>query len=151
MPTVIGSPTRSRTAERNRAAICTGVPDTRQQAGDVEERLVDAQRLDDRAWCRRNTSNTASLASEYADIRGGTTMACGHSCARLAAAHRGAHAVGLGLVAGGEHDAAADDHRPSAQRGIVALLDRRVERIEISVQDARRTAGHEHMFASRSD
>src|ERR1700704_4451217 len=26
-----------------------------------------------------NTSNTASLAWEYADIRGGTTIACGHS------------------------------------------------------------------------
>ena len=29
MPTVIGSPTRSRTSVRSRAAICTGVPDTR--------------------------------------------------------------------------------------------------------------------------
>jgi hypothetical protein len=26
-----------------------------------------------------NTRNTALLASEYADIRGGTTTACGHS------------------------------------------------------------------------
>ena len=26
-----------------------------------------------------NTSNTASLAWEYADIRGGTTIACGHN------------------------------------------------------------------------
>ena len=27
----------------------------------------------------RNTSNTALLAAEYADILGGTTTACGHS------------------------------------------------------------------------
>ena len=26
------------------------------------------------------TANTALLAAEYADIRGGTTTACGHSC-----------------------------------------------------------------------
>ena len=105
------------------------------------------------------TSNTASLACEYADIRGGTTMACGHSCAGLASAHRGAHAVGLGFVARGEHDAAADDHRPSAQRRVVTLLDGCVERIEVSVQDGRRgerprdetLARHEHMFAPGSD
>src|SRR5207248_711222 len=70
MPTVIGSPTRSRTCARNLEAISTGVPDTR--------------------------------------------------------------------------------HRPDPQRRVVALFDRRVERIEVSVQDVRRTR-HEHMFASSAD
>ena len=37
-----------------------------------------------------------------------------------------------------------------AQPRVVALLDRRVERVEVGVQD-RRGAGHEHMFAYRSD
>ena len=54
-----------------------------------------------------------------------------------AAAHRGADAARLRLVAGGQHDAAADDHRPPAQARIVTLLDRRVERVEVGVQDRR--------------
>ena len=65
---------------------------------------------------------------------------------RLRAAHRRADAVRLRLVARGEHDAPADDHRPAAQARIVALLDRREERVEIGVED-RRLAVHEHMFA----
>ena len=56
---------------------------------------------------------------------------------RLAAAHRGLDAVRLRLVAGREHDAAADDHGPPAQPRIVALLDRREERIEVGVEDGR--------------
>ena len=66
--------------------------------------------------------------------------------AGLAAAHGGLHAVPLGLVAGGEHDPTTDDHRPAAQRRIVSLLDRRVERVEIGMED-RRLRSHEHMFA----
>ncbi len=57
--------------------------------------------------------------------------------ARLRAAHRRAHAVRLRLVARGEHDARPDDHRPAAQPRVVALLDRRVERVEVGVQDRR--------------
>ena len=70
-------------------------------------------------------------------MRGGTTIACGQSRRACAAAHRGAHAERLRLVAGGEHDAAADDHRPAAQPRVVALLDRRVERVEVGVEDRR--------------
>ena len=43
----------------------------------------------------------------------------------------------LRLVAGREHDPAADDHRPAAQARVVSLLDRRVERVEVGVQDRR--------------
>ena len=98
----------------------------------------------------RKTSKTALLAAEYADMRGGTTTACGHSARAWSSAHRRAHAERLGLVAGGEHDAHADQHRPAAQRGVVALLDRRVERVEIGVQDALTPASIlEHMFEQR--
>ena len=97
----------------------------------------------------RNTSKTARLAAVYASIRGGTTTASGHSRARQAPAHRRAHPVRLRLVARGEHDPAADDHRPPAQPRVVALLDRGVERVEIGVQDRRRL-GHEHMFEQSS-
>ena len=47
-PTVIGSPTRSSTRRRSRAAISTGVPAIRSHPADVEERLVDRQPLDER-------------------------------------------------------------------------------------------------------
>ena len=50
--------------------------------------------------------------------------------ARLRAAHRGADAVRLGLVARGEHHPRADDHRTAAQPRVVPLLDRREERVE---------------------
>jgi hypothetical protein len=46
-------------------------------------------------------------------------------------------ALRLRLVAGGEHDTAADDHRPAEQPRVVPLLDRREERVEISVEDGR--------------
>ena len=79
-------------------------------------------------------------------MRGETTTASGHSRRACATAHRRADAERLGLVAGREHDAAADDHRPAAQARVVALLDRRVERVEVGVED-RAHARHEHMFA----
>ncbi len=60
-----------------------------------------------------NTSNTALLAAEYAEKRGATTIAWGHSRRACAAAHRRAHAVRLGLVARRQHDPAADDDRPA--------------------------------------
>ena len=58
--------------------------------------------------------------------------------------HRRAHAERPRLVAGrGDHaaagGAAADGDRLAAQRGIVALLDRRVEGVHVDVEDA---AGH---------
>ena len=47
------------------------------------------------------------------------------------------------LVAGRHHHALADDQRPVAERGVVALLDGGEEGVGVGVQDR-----HEHMFAS---
>src|SRR3546814_4356200 len=47
--------------------------------------------------------------------------------------HGGVDAIGSRLIARGRDDApvhAADSHRPTPQMGIVALLDRRIERSE---------------------
>jgi hypothetical protein len=55
----------------------------------------------------------------------------------LPAAHRRPHPICLRLVARGKHDAAADDDRTASEPGIVALLDRREERVEIGVEDRR--------------
>ena len=79
-------------------------------------------------------------------MRGGTTIASGQSRRASPAAHRRPHAVRLGLVARREHDPAADDHRAAAQARVVALLDRREERVRVGVQD-RPHSRHEHMFA----
>ena len=52
--------------------------------------------------------------------------------------HAAVHAEGLRLIGRGEHDPAADGDRLAAQRRIEQLLDRRVERVEIGMQDGRR-------------
>ena len=76
-------------------------------------------------------------------MRGETTTAAGQSSARLPAAHRGADAERLRLVACGENDAGPDDDRPALEGRVVALLDRGVEGVGIGMQD------HERMFAQR--
>jgi len=78
-PTVIGNPTCARTSRRSRAAISTGVPlircspPTSRNASSMDSPSTSG------VVCL-NTSNTARLAAVYADIRGGTTTARGHSC-----------------------------------------------------------------------
>ena len=64
----------------------------------------------------------------------------GHSRTALRHRHRREHAERARLVARGGHDAAAirlaaDGERSAAQRRIVALLDRRVERVHVDVKD----------------
>ena len=85
-----------------------------------------------------NTSKTALLASEYADIRGDDDDRVGAQPPRLPPAHRRPDAERLRLVARREHDAAADEHRPPAERAVVPLLDRGEERVEVGVEDRRR-------------
>jgi DNA polymerase-4 len=46
-------------------------------------------------------------------------------------AHRRADAVGLGLVAGGDHNAGADDDGVAAQKRVIPLLDRRIEGVDV--------------------
>ena len=56
------------------------------------------------------------------------------------------HTVGLRLVAGAENHARTDEHGPAAELRMVALLDRREERVQVCVQD-RGVPAHERMFA----
>src|SRR5215207_4274482 len=119
------------------------------EPGDVEERLVDRQPLDQRRCLLEY------LEDRFAGLRVGRHPRVDDHRLRtqpasLAAAHGGANTHRLRLVAGGEHDPRPDDDRSPAQPGVVALLDRGVERVEVRVQD-RRVTGHEHMFASGSD
>jgi hypothetical protein len=66
--------------------------------------------------------------------------------AGLGAAHGRADTVGLGLVAGREHDTRTHDHGAAAQAWVVSLLNRREECVDVRVQNRPR-ARHEHMFA----
>ena len=49
--------------------------------------------------------------------------------------HAAAHAERLGLVGGRQHDPAADGDGLAAQRRVEQLLDRRIEGVEIGVED----------------
>ena len=62
------------------------------------------------------------------------------------AAHRRSDPVRLRLAARREHDTRADDHRSATEARVVALLDRRVERVEVGVEDRGRSRS-ERMFA----
>ena len=135
-PTVIGRPTRSRTSRRSRAAISTGVPEIRAHPAHVEERLVDREPLDERRRVVEDLEHRLARLGVRRHARRDDDRV-GAQPARLPAAHRGADAERLRLVARREHDPAADDDGPAAQPRVVALLDRRVERVDIGVQDRR--------------
>ena len=107
---------------------------------DVEVRLVERERLDER---RHRAVEIEDLLRD-----GGVALEVGtHDRERGAEAHRArhrnrrAHAELSSLVARGRDDAAAlgipaDGNGPSPERGIVALLDGRVEGVHVEVEDA---------------
>ena len=148
-PTVIGSPTCS----QHRRAQPAGDLDRRArdaaQPADVEEGLVDREPLDERRRVLEHREHRLARVEVRVDPRRDDHGVRAQP-PRLPPAHRAAHAERLGLVARGEDDAAADDHRAAAQRRVVALLDGRVERVEVGVEDVR-VRGHERMFASLAD
>ena len=109
-------------------------------AGQIEEGLVDRQRLDQR---RQREHHLADLA---ADPRIFFHVGPDHSGVRaqpqrLEHRHGRSHPEGAGDVAGRGDDAAlaaADDHRLGGKRRIVALLDRGVEGVAIDMGDGER-------------
>ena len=63
MPTVMGSPTSDRMRSRSRAAMATGVPDTR--ANPPTSRKASSTEIGStRGVVSRNTANTSALAWE---------------------------------------------------------------------------------------
>lgn len=137
-PTVIASPTSDFTLTRSRAAMSAGDPASRPRPPTSRNASSIDIASTSGVVCR-NTSNTALLA-QVGPHSGRHDDRLRAQSTRPFAAHRGPHAPGLGLVARGQHHAAADDHRPPAERGVVPLLDRGVERVEVGVQDRRRAA-----------
>src|ERR687898_432631 len=76
-PTVIGSPTRSRTSRRSRSAIFTGAPKAR-SIPLTSRNASSIDRPSTRGDVSPKSSNPAQLASTYAEKRGLTTTACRH-------------------------------------------------------------------------
>ena len=135
-PTVIGSPTLAPHLAAQPARDLLGRAEHRLHPARVEERLVDRERLDHRRGLLEDLEHgLAGLGV------GGHPGRHDHRLRApppsLGAAHPALHAVLLRLVAGGEHDPAADDHRAAPQLRGVTLLDRRVEGVEVRVEDGR--------------
>ena len=145
-PTVMARPTASSTSRRSRVAISVGEPDTR-RSPPTSRKASSIERPSTSGVVSSNTCEDG-LAGLGVGRHPGRDHRWrpGTAGAPAAASHRRAHAVGLGLVAGRQHHAHADDHRPAPQPGIVPLLDRGVEGVEVGVEDRRRV-GHEQMFA----
>jgi hypothetical protein len=104
------------------------------QAGDVEEGLVDRDAFDQRGGVPEDVEHGAAGLGVRMHA-GWNHDGAGAKRPGLTHSHRGADAARLGLITGREDHAHADQNRTTAQRGIVALLDRRVESVEIGVQD----------------
>ena len=117
------------------------------QAGgrEVDERLVQRQRLDERGEVAQHLHDL--LAGRAVGVEAAAEeRSVGAACPRLAPRHGGPHAVAAGLVGRGGHHApaagAADDDRLAAQRRLVALLDGGEEGVQVEVED-RRSAAHQ--------
>ena len=114
-------------------------------AADVQERLVDGERLHQRrGFLEHRVDGSAGVGVGAHPRRHDDRVRAER--ARLPAAHGSADTVRPGLVAGGEDDPGADDDRAAPEPRVVPLLDRRVERVEVGVED-RRLVRHERMFA----
>ena len=106
--------------------------------GDVEERLVEAEPLDQRRVAPEDVEDAGAELGiargprRYHDGLRAETHGPGHR-------HRRVRAEGPRLVGGGAYHAAAGrsahEHRLSAERGIVQLLDRGEERVHVDVED----------------
>jgi hypothetical protein len=107
------------------------------RAGEIEKRLIDRQRLDER---RQSPHRGAHLTSDRLVLRhvGPDHNSIGAGCQRLEHRHRGAHAVNPRHVAARKHDAAGtatDDNRTVGELGPVALFDARVKGVAIDMRD----------------
>lgn len=103
-------------------------------AGDVGKRLVDGNPLDHRREIAEHLNSRIAqplvvLEMAADENQPGAELTCAPP------RHAATHAESLGLVGGGQHDAAADGDRLAAQGRIEQLLDRGIEGVEIRVED----------------
>ena len=103
----------------------------------IEKRLVDRDRLDQGSRFQHDGAHLAADAAVFLHV-GANHDGVGTGGERLVHGHRRMNAETPGDIAARHRDAAfaaADDDRLVGERGIVALLDRGVERIAIEVRD----------------
>jgi hypothetical protein len=108
-------------------------------ARQIEKRLVDRERLDQRGQCQHQLPDLAADARIFVHVRPDHARMRAQP-KRLEHRHCRSHPEGSGDVAGRGDNAApsaADDHRLGGKRGIVALLDRGVEGVAIDVGDGK--------------
>ena len=108
--------------------------------GDVEIRLVERERLDERRDLAKDREHLLGDRSVLREVRRA------RSSGRDRGGRRGSSASPIGRRAGAPRSwrrrprratrATADRHRPAAQLRPIALLDRRVERVHVDVDDA---------------
>ena len=110
------------------------------RAGQIEERLVDRERLDQRREAPEDGHDLLAHGVVLGTVDGHEDALRAERAGR-AQRHGRAHAELARLVGGRADDAAvvgaatADDDRLAAQRRVVALLDGRKERVEVRMQD----------------
>ena len=107
-------------------------------ARQIEKRLVDRERLDQRGQRQHQLPDLAADARIFVHVRPDHARMRAQP-KRLEHRHRRSHPVGARRIAGCGDDAApsaADDHRLGGKRGIVAFLDRGIEGVAVDVGDA---------------
>ena len=144
---VAGEPDRHRDAQRlldlgGKPRQRLGRPHAVQPfgAGEIEERFVDRQRLDQRRQRQHHRPHFAAGLGIFLHI-GPHHFGMRTKPQRLVHRHRRPDAVGARDIAARGDDtapAAADDHRLGGERGVVALFDGGVERVAIDVRDRQR-------------
>src|SRR4029079_12734686 len=144
---------RRRNRDREPGFVAHAVPDERGDLGwwaeqpprprNVEERLVDAELLDER---RHGRVDRHDLVALFGVAREPRRKKC-RVWARLASAghrHRRMHTKRTRFVTCRTDDSpiaeTADDHRPAAQARVVELLDGSEERVEVDVEEGRAIA-----------
>ncbi len=106
-------------------------------AGEIEHRLVDRQRLDQRREAFHQRADLPRGSGVFGEV-GADDHGVRAGLQRLEHRHGAAHAGQPGDVAGGADHAAraaADDHRAGRQLRPVALLDAGVERVAVDMGD----------------
>ena len=104
------------------------------EPGHVEERLVDGDPLHERREVAEYRHDLVGEPLVLGEVPGDERQ-IGTQALGAPARHATLHTEPLRLVRRGQHHAAADGDGPPAQLRVQQLLDRRVEGVEIGVQD----------------
>ena len=111
--------------------------------GNVGEGLVDGDALDGRREIAQDSDGGVAEPLVFVEMSADkhevvTELPCAPS------RHAASYAEGPRFVGGREHDAATDGNRLAAQARIKQLFDRRIERVEVRVENGGRDTDHTH-------